>query len=102
MDTDRRDTARVLVVGDLNPDLVLPGDVVPRFGQAEQLLDQATLLIGGSAGITAHGFARLGRPVSLVAAVGSDVFGRQVCDELVGAGVDVEPVLRRADQSTGL
>ena len=33
--------ARVLVVGDANPDLVLRGDVVPRFGQAEQLLDDA-------------------------------------------------------------
>jgi sugar/nucleoside kinase (ribokinase family) len=102
MDVDRRDAARVLVVGDLNPDLVLRGDVVPRFGQAEQLLEQATLLIGGSAGITAHGFARLGRPVSLVAAVGADVFGRQVCAELAAAGVDVEPVLRRGEQSTGL
>ena len=28
----------VLVVGDANPDLVLQGDVVPRFGQAEQLV----------------------------------------------------------------
>ncbi len=102
MHTDRRDAARVLVVGDLNPDLVLRGDVVPRFGQAEQLLDEATLLIGGSAGITAHGFARLGRPVSLVAAVGSDVFGTQVCDELTAAGVDVEPVLRRQGRPTGL
>ena len=44
----------VLVLGDLNPDLVLRGDVVPRFGQAEQLLDAATLVLGGSAAITAH------------------------------------------------
>ena len=58
---DARPT-RVLVVGDANPDLVLSGDVVPRFGQAEQLLDDASLVIGGSAAITAHGLARLGRP----------------------------------------
>ena len=64
--------ARVLVVGDANPDLVLSGDVVPRFGQAEQLLDEADLVIGGSGAIIAHGLARLGRPVSLVAAVGDD------------------------------
>jgi len=37
----------VLVVGDACPDLVLRGDVVPRFGQAEQLLDAASLVIGG-------------------------------------------------------
>ncbi len=67
--------ARVLVVGDANPDLVLSGDVVPRFGQVEQLLDDASLVIGGSASITAHGLARLGRPVSLAAAVGDDHFG---------------------------
>ena len=46
---------RVLVVGDANPDLVLRGDVVPRFGQIEQLLDAADLVIGGSAAIMAHG-----------------------------------------------
>ena len=35
---------RVLVAGDANLDLVLRGDVVPRFGQAEQLLDGANRL----------------------------------------------------------
>ena len=44
----------VLILGDLNPDLVLTGDVVPRFGQAEQLLDAADLLLGGSGAITAQ------------------------------------------------
>ena len=76
MPVDRPDRSRVLVVGDANPDLVLTGDVVPRFGQVEQLLDSATLTIGGSAGITAHALARLGRPVSLVAAVGTDLLRR--------------------------
>ena len=50
----------VLVVGDANPDLVLRGDVRPRFGQEEQLLDAADLVLGGSAAITAAGCARLG------------------------------------------
>ena len=49
----------VLILGNLNPDLVLTGDVVPRFGQAEQLLDGADLLLGGSGAITAHGLACL-------------------------------------------
>jgi ribokinase len=94
--------AEVLVVGDLNPDLVLTGDVVPRFGQAEQLLDDASLVIGGSAAITAHGLARLGRPVSLVAAIGDDVFGRTLVDQLTAAGVDTRGVLVRAALPTGL
>jgi sugar/nucleoside kinase (ribokinase family) len=100
--TDSADAARVLVVGDLNPDLVLTGDVVPRFGQAEQLLDTATLVIGGSAGITAHGFARLGRPVSLVAAVGADGLAATVGGELSAAGVDTSRLVVRPDMATGL
>ncbi|MFZ2012954.1 MAG: carbohydrate kinase family protein [Nocardioides sp.] len=93
---------RVLVVGDANPDLVLSGDVVPRFGQAEQLLDEADLVVGGSATITAHGLARLGRPVSLVAAVGDDQFGAFLTGRLAEAGVDVRRVAIRPDLPTGL
>jgi sugar/nucleoside kinase (ribokinase family) len=90
------------VVGDLNPDLVLTGDVVPRFGQAEQLVDDAALVIGGSAAITAHGLARLGRAVSLLAAVGDDVLGRQLVEQLTAAGVDARRALVREDLPTGL
>ena len=46
----------VLVVGDANPDLILSGDVVPRFGQVEQLLDGADMVIGGSAGSSPTGW----------------------------------------------
>lgn len=92
----------VLVVGDANPDLVLRGDVVPRFGQAEQLLDDAALLIGGSAAITAHGFARLGRSVALLAAVGDDAFADPLLAQLASAGVRLDHVIRRAGQRTGL
>lgn len=91
----------VLVVGDANPDLVLRGDVVPRFGQAEQLLDDAALLIGGSAAITAHGFARLGRPVVLLAAVGADGLAAPMLAELTAAGVRLR-VVERAGEQTGL
>ena len=93
---------RVLVVGDANPDLILRGDVVPRFGQAEQLLDDAALVVGGSAAITAHGLARLGRPVSLLAAVGDDPFARLVVGDLAAAGVDTDGMLVRAGVRTGI
>jgi ribokinase len=102
MSADAPEAALVLVVGDANPDLVLTGDVVPRFGQAEQLLSDAVLTIGGSAAITAHAFARLGRPVQLVAAVGSDRLGDQLHSDLTAAGVGVDRLLRREDEPTGL
>ncbi|MFN8150206.1 MAG: hypothetical protein U0R24_03630 [Solirubrobacterales bacterium] len=50
---------RLLVLGDCNPDLIMRGDVEPRFGQAEKLVESAELTIGGSATITACGAARL-------------------------------------------
>jgi sugar/nucleoside kinase (ribokinase family) len=99
---DAADPADVLVVGDLNPDLVLTGDVVPRFGQVEQLLDAAAFVVGGSAAITAHGLARLGRRVALLAAVGDDAFGPILVDRLAAAGVDVSRILVREEQPTGV
>lgn len=92
----------VLVVGDLNPDLLLSGDVVPRFDQSEQLLERADLILGGSAGIVAHAFARLGVPVALAAVVGDDAFGALARGWLAAAGVDVGPVRVHPTLPTGL
>lgn len=83
---------RVLVAGDANLDLILRGDVVPRFGQAEQLAESGDLVLGGSASIAACGLARLGVPTALVARVGGDLFGRQTVDLLRAAGVGTGPV----------
>jgi len=92
----------VLVLGDANLDLILRGDVVPRFNQAEQILDAATLVLGGSAGITAHALARLGRATRIGALAGRDVFGDQVVDLLAAAGVDTTTVVRDPGRTTGL
>lgn len=94
-------TVRVLVAGDANLDLVLRGDVVPRFGQAEQLLEGADLVLGSSAGICAAGLARLGVETSLVARVGDDVFGATTRMLLADAGVDASAV-RVTDEPTGV
>ncbi len=92
----------VLVVGDANPDLILSGDVVPRFGQVEQLLDGADMVIGGSGGILAHGLARLGRSARLVAATGSDTLGDLMRQLLSAGGVDTSALLRQSGQATGI
>jgi ribokinase len=93
---------RVLVAGDANVDLVLRGDVVPRFGQVEQLLDSADLTLGSSAGIVAHGLARLGIPTALAATVGDDEFGRLTREWLARAGVDVTSLDMHPKLPTGL
>jgi ribokinase len=92
----------LLSLGDCNPDLILMGgDLVPAFGQKEQLVDRAVLTIGGSAAITACGAARLGLRTALVAAVGRDAHGDYVVGAVRDRDVDVSGV-RRRDASTGI
>jgi sugar/nucleoside kinase (ribokinase family) len=92
----------VLVAGEINPDLILTGDVKPEFGQVEQLVDSATLTIGSSSAIFACGAARLGLKVGFIGVCGDDVFGRFMLDEMSKRDVDIENVIRRPDGSTGM
>ena len=93
----------VLVLGDANPDLVLVGDeVVPAFGQAERLVDDAEMVIGGSGAIFACGAAKLGLRVAFAAVVGDDVFGRFMCDQLQAHGVNTSAVAMLPDRATGV
>jgi sugar/nucleoside kinase (ribokinase family) len=66
----------LLVAGEINPDLILTGDVVPAFRQTEKLVDSATLTIGSSSAIFACGAARLGLKIAFVGVCGDDLFGR--------------------------
>jgi ribokinase len=93
----------LLVLGDANPDLVLHGgDVVPAFGQAEHLVDDARLTIGGSGAILACGAAALGLRVAIAAVVGDDLFGRFVHEGLVEGGVDVSGIVVDTGTPTGV
>jgi sugar/nucleoside kinase (ribokinase family) len=96
------DRVDLLVLGDTNPDLVLMGDVEPAFGQAERLVDEAQLTVGGSGAILACGAARLGLRVAFCGVVGDDLFGRFMRDELDGRGVDVRGLVVDESRRTGL
>jgi sugar/nucleoside kinase (ribokinase family) len=93
----------LLVLGDCNPDvLVLGEDVTPEFGQQEKLVPVMSLVIGGSASITAVAAARLGLRVALVAAVGADAAGQLMLAELAREGVDTTAIAVRRDLPTGM
>jgi sugar/nucleoside kinase (ribokinase family) len=92
----------LLVLGDANPDLVMTGDIEPAFGQAERLVDEARLTVGGSGAIVAAGAARLGLRVGFCGVVGDDPFGRFLRDELERRGVDVGGLVVDADRATGV
>jgi sugar/nucleoside kinase (ribokinase family) len=92
----------LVVLGDCNPDLLLRGNVVPAFGQVEQIVEEARFEIGGSGAIVAAGAGRLGLRCSLVSVVGDDNLGRLQLDALAERGVDVSTVLVDGSLSTGL
>lgn len=93
----------LLVLGDVNPDLVLwGGDVVPAFGQAEHLVDEAELVVGGSGGILACGAARLGLRVALSGVVGADLFGGFMREQLAARGVDTRGIAVDPHRPTGV
>jgi sugar/nucleoside kinase (ribokinase family) len=93
----------LLVVGDCNPDVMVSGgDVTPAFGQRERLVDDMSLVLGGSASITAVAAVRLGLRVALVAAVGDDPAGELMLSLLDREGVDISDVAIRAGTPTGM
>lgn len=92
----------LVVVGELNADLILRGEVIPEFGQVEKLLDDATLTLGSSSAIFACGAARLGLRVAFIGKIGDDEFGRFVQRELETRGVDTRGVVVDLEIKTGL
>src|SRR5690349_4022088 len=92
----------ILVAGEINPDLILTGDVIPEFGQVEKLIQSASLTIGSSSVIFACGAARLGLRVAFIGVCGDDIFGRFMLGRMQERGVDVSHVIVRQGGGTGL
>jgi len=93
----------LLVAGEINPDLILRGaDVTPAFGQAEKMVDEATLTIGSSSVITACGAARLGLRVAFCGVVGGDLFGRFMLEEMAARGINTSGCVVDPALPTGL
>jgi sugar/nucleoside kinase (ribokinase family) len=92
----------ILVAGEINPDLILSGNVTPEFGQVERLVDSAALTVGSSSAIFACGAARLGLKVAFIGVCGDDVFGRFMLEELQARGVNISNVILLPNGQTGL
>jgi len=93
----------LLVLGDVNPDVIVsdPG-LQPQFGQVEQLVDSASLVLGGSGAITAVGAARLGLRVGICGVVGADDLGRLMIVQLTDAGGDLTHLSTDPSRPTGM
>jgi sugar/nucleoside kinase (ribokinase family) len=91
----------VLVVGEVNPDLVLRGDRFPVPGK-EVLVEDFVMTLGSASAICAMGLARLGDPVSFVGKVGADLWGAYCVDTMAAAGIDVTRITQDPALKTGL
>ena len=100
--TEQAKNFDIVVAGELNPDLILSGQVVPAFGQVEKLVDDATLTIGSSSAIFACGAARLGLRVAFIGKVGDDIFGQYMRQALEDYHIDTQGVLIDPQVRTGL
>jgi sugar/nucleoside kinase (ribokinase family) len=92
----------VVTLGDMCVDLIVTGDVVPRFGQVEKLVDDYVVEMGGSCCIFACQAAKLGLRVGILGRVGDDGFGRLIVRRLTECGVDTSHVIVDPALKTGL
>lgn len=93
---------KILVVGELNPDLILRNySAFPCLGQ-EVLVEDCTLTLGSASAICAVGLAKLGDAVRFAGLVGQDQWGDFSLQALVNAGIDTSGVRRDASVKTGI
>ena len=92
----------VLVVGEINPDIVVADpDPAPVFGEVERLVRSIRMTVGSSSAIFASGAARLDLRVGFCGVVGDDVLGRYMLEEMTGRGIDISACAVDPDRPTG-
>lgn len=94
-------TARVIVVGSVNIDLVITVGAFPARGETV-IGGHFARHHGGKGGNQAVAAARLGARTSFVGAVGDDDFGRSARSALEADGVDVGELRTLSDSPTGV
>jgi len=89
----------VTVVGDLNYDTICAAP--PLEAGRRVLIGYRQRCLGGAAGVTASGLARLGARVRLVTCVGPDQNGRELLEEVRRVGVEVQDSKSMVDPGKG-
>lgn len=91
----------IIAVADLCFDMIVSGPP-PEFNQVELLADDYTIDLGGSVGIFASQYAKLGGSIALLGTVGNDMPGKLILDRLQDAGVHTGFIEMNQRQKTGL
>lgn len=93
-------SARIVVLGSLNMDLVVTVSRLPKAGETV-MGDRLGTYPGGKGANQAVAVERLGGQAAMVGRVGKDSFGESLIRNLQTNGVDSSGVGRDADQPTG-
>lgn len=97
----QRSTARVVVVGSLNMDLLFRTDRSPAAGETV-IGNRFDRVPGGKGANQAVAAARLGAAVSMVGRVGDDSLGGELVQSLTASGVDAAHVQSDPAAATGV
>jgi sugar/nucleoside kinase (ribokinase family) len=93
---------KILVIGEINPDLILQGyHSFPELGK-EILVDDLRLTLGSASAICAAGLAKLGEQVSFFGKVGADTYGEFCVDYMRKAGINMQLVQPDPALKTGI
>jgi len=94
-------SAKIIVVGSLNMDLVACASRIPVAGET---ISGHTFLsaCGGKGANQAYAAARLGAQVEMIGRVGDDDFGKQMRANLEGVGCDMSGVRTSSNISSGI
>lgn len=91
----------IIAVADLCCDIIVSGPR-PEFNQVELLADDYVMDLGGSVGIFASQYAKLGGSIALLGFVGNDMAGKIILERLRQSGVDTSFIQVTGQQKTGL
>ncbi len=91
----------VIVVGSSNTDMIVRANRLPLPGETV-LGGDLTMAAGGKGANQAVAAARVGAPVTLVARVGTDLFGQQTRAAFEREGLNLDYVLRDAGTPSGV
>ncbi len=94
-------SARIVVVGSSNTDMVVKAPRIPAPGETI-LGGQFVMTPGGKGANQAVAAARLGAHVTFVGRVGADVFGEEALRNIEAAGVDTRFVVRDPEAPSGV
>ena len=92
----------VLVIGDINPDIMMINYTrLPEPGQ-ETHVERAELALGGGGAITGTGLAKMGLKTAIYSFVGDDTMGKFMLKELEKTGVCTDYIKPKEGVGTGV